>query len=450
MKQQTSRRTFLQRVAASAVAAPFILPSRLWAAPTGPNSKLTLGFIGLGIQGAGLLRGFLGRDDTQVLAVCDVDTTRRTAAKQRVDERYVNGDCAAYNDFRELIARKDIDAVVIATPDHWHTVPTLAALRAGKDVFCEKPLTHNIHEAVVIMKAVDENRRVLQTGSWQRSSTEFRIACELVQNGVIGRISHVECDFGGPGQPCDLPEEESEPGLDWNLWCGPGPLRGYSSVLSPRGMHKHFPLWRKYKEYGGGGVCDMGAHHLDIAQWGLDMDKSGPVEVMPPAEERAQYGCKLVYANGIHLEHKKGFSVHFHGAGGEVKVARGKFALIVDGKTIAEYIENPPKKGEPARQRVSSCAAEVQKAERAFLGEAKIRLYNSKNHIFDFMDCVRSRKKPSTNEQVGGRSAICCHLMNQGYYHHARFTWDPIRFKFTGGTGDPRWLTSDYRRPWSV
>ena len=446
---QTSRRSFLKGVAASA-AAPFVLPSRVWAAPTGPNSKLTLGFIGLGIQGAGLLRAFLGRDVTQVLAVCDVDTNRRNAAKQHVDEHYERTDCAAYNDFRELIARQDIDAVVIATPDHWHAFPTLAALRAGKDVFCEKPLTHNIHEAVAVMKAVDENRRVLQTGSWQRSSTEFRVACELVQNGVIGRISRVEVDFGGPGRPCDLPEEEQEPGLDWDLWCGPGPLRGYSSVLSPRGIYKHFPQWRKYREYGGGGVCDMGAHHLDIAQWGLDMDKSGPAEVIPPANDGDEYGCKLVYANGVYVEHKKGFSVHFHGANGEVKVARGKFALIVDGKTIAEYIENPPKPGEPARKRESSCAAEVQKAERAFLMEAKIKLYNSKNHIFDFMECVQSRKKPSTSEQVGGHSAICCHLMNQSYYHHARFTWDPARFEFTGGTGDRRWLTRNYRGPWSV
>ena len=142
-------------------------------------------------------------------------------------------DCAAYNDFREIIARKDIDAVCIATPDHWHAIPTLAALRSGKDVYCEKPLTHNIHEAVEVLKAVDANGRVLQTGSMQRSSNEFRVACELVRNGVIGEIEKVECSFGDPGRPCDLPEEATEPGLDWNLWCGPAPCASLQFCAQP-------------------------------------------------------------------------------------------------------------------------------------------------------------------------------------------------------------------------
>jgi predicted dehydrogenase len=353
----------------------------------------------------------------------------------------------AYKDFRELIARQDIDAVCIATPDHWHAIPTLAALRSGKDVYCEKPLTHNIHEAVEVLKAVDANQRVLQTGSMQRSSSEFRVACELVRNGVIGQIEKVECSFGDPGRPCDLPEEALEPGLDWNLWCGPAPLRGYSSVLSPRGVHKGFPAWREYREYGSGGVGDWGAHHLDIAQWGLGMDDSGPVEVIAPADPNARRGAKLVYASGITVEHKDGFGIHFFGKNGEVLVNRGKFEVIVDGKTVARYAEDR-KKGEPAPE--TTCAAEVQKAERAYLANAPIKLYVSKQHISDFLTCAKSRKKPITSEQVGARSAICCHLLNQSYYHHAHFKWDPARFKFTGGTGDPKWLTRDYRAPWSV
>jgi predicted dehydrogenase len=446
----TSRRIFLKGIAASAVAAPFILPSRVWSAPTAPNSRLTLGFIGMGTQNRSLLRNFLGRQDTRVAAVCDVDTTRRQDAKRIVDEFYENGDCAAGNDFREIIGRKDIDAVCIATPDHWHAVITLAALRAGKDVYCEKPLTHNIHEAVAVMKAVDEHQRVLQTGSMQRSSKEFRIACELVRNGVIGKIDHVECSFGDPGRPCDLKEEAAEPGLDWEMWIGPGPMRGYNSVLSPRGVYKRYPNWRAFQEYGGGGVCDWGAHHLDIAQWGLGMDDTGPVEVIPPADEKAKRGCKLVYANGIYVEHKKGFGVHFFGSQGEVKVNRSKFVLMVEGKTIASYTEDRPKPGDPVVPRETSCAAEVQKAERAFLQDAKVRLYNSRNHISDFLECVQSRKKPITSERVGAHSAICCHLMNQSYYHQARLRWNPARYKFAGGTGDPRWLTRDYRSPWSV
>ena len=431
---------------------PFLLPSRVWSAPTGPNGKLTLGFIGLGTQAEILMSSFLGRQDTQVLAVCDVDTKRRNAVKQRVDEHYKNTDCTAHNDFRELLARKEIDAVVIATPDHWHAIPTLAALRAGKDVYCEKPLTHNIHEAVEVMAAVEANQRVLQTGSMQRSMKEFRIACELVQNGVIGKISHVECEFGDPGKPCDLPEEPAEPGLDWDLWCGPGPIRPYNSILSPRGVHTNYPKWRLYKEYGGGMVSDWGAHHLDIAQWGLGMDHSGPVQVIPPDEPNAKRGCKLVYANGIYVQHvKESFGgVHFFGANGEVQVHRDKFVLIVEGQTIAQYRNLHTKIGEPSPDGNTSCNAEVQKAERAFLKDAKTQLYVSRNHTSDFIDCVKNRKKPITNEQVGGHSAICCHLMSQSYYHHAGFEWDPVKLEFAKGTGDPQWLTRDYRSPWSV
>ncbi|MHB1037267.1 MAG: Gfo/Idh/MocA family protein [Pirellulales bacterium] len=443
---QFSRRSFLKRTAGTAAVAPFILPSRIWAAETQPNARLTMGFVGMGTQARGLLGGFLGQD-TQVLAICDVDTTRRNAGKKRVDEYYSNqagqGGCAAYNDFREIINRKDIDAVCIATPDHWHAIVTLAALKAGKDVYCEKPLTHNIHEAVEVIRAVDANQRVLQTGSMQRSSKEFRVACELVQNGAIGTLQRVECSFGDPGVPCDLPEEPAEPGLDWNLWVGPAPMRPYNSVLSPRGVHKHFPNWRNYREFGGGMVTDWGAHHLDIAQWGLAMDASGPVEILPPEKPGAKRGAKLVYANGVTVEHKDGFGVDFYGSEGHIQVNRGKFTFRRGNKAIASFTGG-------SRGAKTSCAAEVQKAERAFLQDAKIKLYVSNNHLSDFMECVKNRKKPITSEQVGGRSAICCHLMNQAYYHGKKLKWDPAKFAFLDGTGDPAWLTRDYRSPWSV
>ena len=443
-----SRRSFLKRAAATAAVAPFILPSRIWAAETKPNSRLTMGFVGMGTQNRGLLGGFLGAE-TQVLAVCDVDTNRRDAAQKRVNEYYASqagrsGECAAYNDFNEIINRKDIDAVCIATPDHWHAIITLAALRAGKDVYCEKPLTHNIHEAVEVIRAVDANQRVLQTGSMQRSSKEFRIACELVRNGAIGKVERVECSFGDPGVPCDLGEEPMEPGLDWNLWVGPAPMRPYNSVLSPRGVHKHFPAWRSYREFGGGMVTDWGAHHLDIAQWGLGMDDSGPVEVLPPEQAGAKRGAKLVYANGVTVEHKNGFGVHFYGTEGEVQVNRGKFTFKRGSDMIASYT------GSEEERKKTSCAAQVQIAERDFLKDAKIKLYDSKNHLGNFLDCVKDRTKPITSEQVGGRTAICCHLMNQCYYHNQKLKWDPAKFAFVDGTGDPAWLTRDYRSPWNV
>ncbi|MCX5654585.1 MAG: Gfo/Idh/MocA family oxidoreductase [Planctomycetota bacterium] len=442
----TSRRTFIKGAASAIAGAPFILSSTVWGAQTKPNDRAGMGFIGIGKQGGLLLRNFLHRD-LQVLAVCDVDTTRRADAKKKVDAFYADNPdkgsqgCKEYNDFRELLARKDIDLVCIATPDHWHAIVTLAALRAGKDVYCEKPLTHNIHEAVEVMKAVDANKRVLQTGSMQRSMKEFRVACELVRNGAIGKVERVECSFGDPAVPCDLPEERMEPGLDWNLWLGPAPKRPYNSVLCPRGVHRNYPNWRSYREFGGGAVTDFGAHHMDIAQWGLDMDSSGPVEVRPPAAAGAKRGAVLVYANGVTLTHKDGFQVHFFGAEGEVQVDRGRFTFSRGAEMIAKFTGPGDK---------TSCAAEVQKAERGYLKDAKVKLYVSLSQTDDFLARVKDRGKPICNEQVGGHSAIVCHLMNQAYYHGKKMQWDPAKFAFTGGTGDPKWLTRDYRSPWMV
>jgi predicted dehydrogenase len=396
-----------------------------------------MGFVGMGKQGMFLLSKFLPL--TQVLAVCEVDSNRRVNAQQQVNKFYTDNkdkgvaDCKVYNDYRELINRKDLDSVCIATPDHWHAEPILLSLSKGKDVYCEKPLTHNIQEAIDVIRVVDKHKRVLQTGSMQRSMKEFRIACELVRNGCIGKIDHVECSFGGPPIPCDLPEESMEPGLDWNMWLGPAPVRPYNSVLSPRGVHNHFPLWRSYREYGTGGIGDWGAHHLDIAQWGLGMDDSGPVEIRFTGNE-----ATLVYSNGITVIRKEnGFGVHFFGSDGEVMVNRGRFKVIVKGQTIASF-EGSGSKG-------TTCPVEVEKAEKLLLGNAKIRLYESNSHYDDFLSCVASRKKPVASEQVGGRTVICCHLLNQLYYNNSPMKWDPSRFCFTGGTGKPEWLTSNYR-----
>jgi predicted dehydrogenase len=432
---KTTRRNFIKTVAIPMIAAPFVLPSRVWAFP--PSSRITMGFVGMGKQNLYLLTKFMPL--TQVLAVCEVDTTRRTNAKQVVDKFYADNsdkgvaDCKAYNDYSELLERADIDTVCIATPDHWHALPVLMSLKNGKDVYCEKPLTHNIQQAIDIMKSVDEHKRVFQTGSMQRSMKEFRIACELVRNGVIGKIDHVECCFGGPPKPCDLPEEPQEPGLDWNIWLGPAPMRPYNSILSPRGVHNHYPLWRSYMEYGTGDVGDWGAHHLDIAQWGLGMDNSGPVEVHFIGDE-----AELLCSNGVPVIHKRsGFGIHFFGSEGEVMVNRGRFKVIVKGQTIASY-EDPETKD-------TTCQAEVEKAEKLLLKDARIKLYESNSHYEDFLSCVTSRKKPVASEQIGGRTVICCHLLNQLYFHKASIKWDPDRFCFTGGTGNPEWLTEKYR-----
>jgi predicted dehydrogenase len=431
---KTSRRNFI-KTAVVPLSVPFIIPSGVWMSP--PSNRITIGFIGMGKQSVWLLQKFMPL--TQVLAVCDVDTTRRDNAQKVVRKYYTANkdkglaDCQGYKDYRELLSRKDIDTVCIATPDHWHTTAILAALQSGKDVYCEKPLTHNIQEAIDVITDVDKYHRVLQTGSMQRSMKEFRIACELVQNGCIGKIDHVECSIGGPPIPCDLPEEKMEPGLDWNLWLGPAPMRPYNSILSPRGVHDHYPLWRSYKEYGTGGVGDWGAHHLDIAQWGLGMDDSGPVEVRFINGEAA-----LIYSNGIQvIRREKGFGIHFFGSDGEVMVNRGTFKVIVKGETVAAYTGSESKN--------TTCQAEVEKAETRLLRDAKIRLYDSKDHYQDFLSSVVSRKKPVASEQIGGRTVICCHLMNQLYFNNEAMKWDPSKFCFTGGTGNPAWLMGNYR-----
>ena len=219
-----TRRQFLKTSATVAATAPLILPSSLRAAEKGPNDRITLGFIGMGTQNRGLLNGFIHNKETQVVAVCDVDTTRRENAKKMVEDYYAKQSdkgafkgCESYKDFRELIARPDIDAVVVATPDHWHAIIVVAAANAGKDIYCEKPLSLTIAEARAMVNAVRRNQRVCQTGSMQRSSSEFRKACELVRNGRLGKIKNVIVGVGTSSKWCDLPEETMEPGLDWDF-----------------------------------------------------------------------------------------------------------------------------------------------------------------------------------------------------------------------------------------
>ena len=443
----SSRRRFLQSAAAT-VGAPFILPSSVWSAETSPNARLRMGFVGMGTQSRGLLGKFLQYPEVQVVAVCDVDKTRREDTKETVDKKYGNTDCKALNDFREITENPNIDAVCIATPDHWHAIVTISALTHGKDVYCEKPLTHNIHEAIAVTKAARDNKRVLQTGSMQRSMQEFRVAAELVRNGVIGKIKNIGIDIGDPAVPNANPKEDMEPGLDWDRWCGPGPLAPYSSVLSPRGRHKHFPAWRMTREYGGGMICDWGAHHIDIAQWGLGMDENGPVEIVAPAgwESPKARGAQLIYANGTVLTHeqpKDGMGgASFFGTDGEVHVNRGKFCLILGGKTVHKFWDKEKDKS-------TSLEREYTLAEREHLADAKVKLYKSKDQIADFLACVKSREKPVCDVGIGASSAIACHLMNFAYYHGAKAKWNPTEHKFISG-GDEKWLTREYRGEWKV
>jgi predicted dehydrogenase len=426
-----SRRGFIKR-AAVAGAIPFILPSSVWSNPTNPNDKITLGFVGMGTQNRGLMGGFLGRDDTRVVAVCDVDKNRREAAQKTVNGHYkVEKGCDAYSDFRELIARKDIDGVVIATPDHWHALIAIAALKSGKDVYCEKPMAHTVAEGRAMVKATRENKRILQVGSMQRSMKEFRAACELVRNGVLGKISKVEVSIGAPAIPCDLPEEAMEAGLDWDMWLGPAPKRPYNSVLSPRGVHGHFPDWRKYREYATGMIGDWGAHHFDIAQWALGYDDSGPTEFFAAEKENAQSGVRFRYSTGEEVIHTPGNNIVFFGEKGKIEVNRGSFKL---------WLGNEQKAKEPN---------ECEEVLSQLLPANAVRLYKSGNHLSDFIQCMRSRKLPICDVEIGHRTASVCNIVSQVYYHHVNVKWDPKKEQFTEG-GDPKWLLPEFRGPWTL
>lgn len=431
-KMPVSRRQFLCTSGATVLTAPFLLPSRIWAAEGGtqPNSRITLGFIGTGKQGRHLLNSFLPHPNTQVVAVCDVDTTRRNHHKKLVEDFYATKQntefkgCTGYNDFREVVARKDIDAVVIAVPDHWHALTAIAALDSGKDVYCEKPLSLTIYEARAMVQATRRNRRVFQTGSMQRSDNAFLKGCELVRNGRIGEVKEIYVNVGGPSKWCDLPEEAMEPGLDWDTWLGPAPLRPYNSVLSPRGVHDFFPNWRNYREYSGGGMTDWGAHHFDIAQWGLGMDDSGPVEILPPDGKEVKR-LTYKYANGTTMYHGGlqgyNFGVVFVGTEGKVCVDRGRFQT--DPKSIGQdYVP----------------------------GSLPIKLYKSNNHYKDFLDCMRSRQKPICDVEIGCRSVTVCHLGNLAYWHKRPLKWDPAKERFVDDEEANRWLDPPKRAPWKV
>jgi len=424
--QPTRRRDFLRRTAL-ALAVPTLLPSGLRAAETPPSERISLGFIGNGTQGRYLLGNCLRRREVVVTAVSDVDTDRRENARKTVEDHYAKlgaatgpRTCDAYADFRDLLARKDIDAVVIATPDHWHAFIGILAARAGKDIYCEKPLTQSIHEARALVNEVRKHNRVFQVGSMQRSSREFRRACQLVRNGAIGTVKNIEIGIGGPGRWCDLPGEPAQPGLDWNLWLGPAPWREYHSELSPRGVHTHFPNWRSYREYGGGMITDWGAHHFDIAQWALGMDESGPVEVIPPDEPNAQSGVRFRYANGVPMVHIPGNGITFTGSEGRIHVNRGKF-------------ESTPES-----------LVETQLASHA------IQLYESNDHIGDWLQCIHTRKRPICDVEVGARTVTVCHLANLAYWNRKRLEWDPKSETFMNGHGDNSWLDRAYRDPWSL
>jgi predicted dehydrogenase len=428
-----SRRRFLRNSALAA--APAIVPASVFGTQdkAAPSNRLAVGMIGMGTMNYGHLKRALGMADVQIVAVCDVDKDRRDFCAKAVDKGYSKDaaykGCAGYNDYREITERKDIDAVVIATPDHWHAAAALDAMKAGKDVYCEKPLTLTIHEAKTLVEAARKLGRVLQTGSQQRSDWEFQVAIHMVKKGALGKILQVVVDVGGPSTPCDLPAEEMQPGLDWDRWLGPAPRRDYHSVLSPRGVHTHFPAWRNYREYSGGMMTDWGAHHFDITQGLLGMDESGPVEIVPPEDASKGKGVRFLYANGVEVIHGSSGGIKVIGSDGELTVSRGKLSSTPETLTAKYRTEKGIKA--PA-------------VPDEFLPEKPV------GHFRNWLDCIKSRQKPIADVEIGARSVTVCHLGNLAYWNKARLKWDPKEWKFVDGTGDAAWLTRDRREGYAL
>ncbi len=428
-----NRRRFLKRTVAAAAGAtglPYVISSSaMGAGNVAPSNRITLGFIGMGKMMSGHLGGFLGKPGVQVVAVCDVESRRMLHHQRRVDDYYTQHrgkgtykGCAAYRNFLALVERPDIDAVVIATPDHWHTLNSLAAIRRGKDVYCEKPLTLTINEGKVLTEAVRRYSRVFQTGSQQRSEWQFRLACELVRNGRIGKVHTVHVNVGGPPQDCRLPAHPVPNGLDWDFWLGPAPYRPYNADIAPGMDYAGWPNFRAYRDYSGGGMTDWGAHHFDIAQWGLGMDGSGPVEITPP-DDKGHSRLTYKYANGIVMTHGGAAGragVEFVGETGRVLVNRG-------------YIETKP--------------ADILDGP---IGPNDLHLHPSGSHQDNWLACVRSRSTPICDVEIGHRSVTVCHLGNIAYWLKRPLKWDPVKEEFVNDDEATRLMQRPMRAPWRL
>jgi predicted dehydrogenase len=457
-----NRRQFL-KTAGAALILPVIMPSSVFGGDgaTAPSNRINLGVIGMGWQGPSNTQSFLAETDCQVIAACDLDANHLQDALNMVNDHYQTKDCKGYHDYRELLARSDIDAVMIAVPDHWHELVATEAARRKKDVYGEKPLAKTIAEQQAIVHAVEKNKIIWQTGSWQRSVSTFHKAAEIVRNGLIGTVTHVEvglpagfADFSGTGKEAleklsSLPDKITDlsrvtPGtpawnllateppatLDYNTWIGPSRMEPYIAARS----HKN---WRWNYNTGGGQLMDWIGHHCDIAHWGLGFDNSGPSEIEGHGEFPAtdaiwntspKYRIELQYPQNITMTIAGGYDdiksgVKWIGTEGWVWVDRGGFEA-----------SNPEwKKGKSLPEELR-----------------KVKLYESKGHQRNFLDCVKSRQPTITPVETAHHSAIPGHLGLISMRVGRKIYWDVKHEKILHDAEASKLLTRDYRTPWHI
>jgi len=431
--KKIKRRDFIKKSSGAvlgALAFPHLIPSSVFSNPA-PSDRITMGCIGVGGQGTSNLRAFLEKKEVQVLAVCDVDRDHRDNAKRLIDKKNQNQDCKTYNDYRELLVRKDIDTISTATPDQWHAIVCVETARAGKDIYSEKPLAFNIPEGRAIVNAVHQYGVVWQTGSWQRSERNFRFACEIVRNGRIGKVHTVRV---GLPQGNDIQDRGTQPGkppegFDYDMWLGPAPWRPYN----PSRCHWNF---RWISDYSQGQLTDWAGHHCDIANWGMGTELSAPVTIegkaiYPPAKDglfdtAETYYFECEYKEGFKMivadekQQPKGMGVHFIGENGWVHVHRG--GIDSNLKSLLSSVFGPD----------------------------EIHLYDSNDHFQNFLDCTRSRKKTITPVEVAHHSVMVAHLGDIAMKVGRKVQWDLKKERFVNDPEADRYLSRPMRSPWHL
>jgi predicted dehydrogenase len=427
-KPSLNRRNFLKStaLAGAALAFPTIIPSSVLG-QNAPSNRINMGLIGMGLM-MGSHRGHMtGRQDVQVLAVCDVDRNRREKGKADVERAYAQGmaggtykGCDAYNEYERIIERKDIDAVIVVTPDHWHAPMSVAAMRSGKDVYVQKPMTLTIAEGRVMAEVARQYGAILQVGSQQRSERAFRRAAEIVRNGRIGKVHTIYARLGRFGPPASLPEQPIPEGFDYDRWLGPTPWFPYNAE---RVKGDYGGGWRRFWEYGSRKNGDWGAHHFDIIQWALGMDDSGPVEFIPKDYEGLPYQTHI-YADGTKVlrDHptRNGQMIQFIGTEGEVLVSRGNRL-----ETTPESLKDHP------------------------LQPGDISLYESNSHEGNWIECIKTRRQPICDAEIGHRTSTICHLSGIAERLKRPLKWDPVKEQIIGDSFASRWMDRPRRAPYN-
>ena len=462
--KKINRRNFLRKATGTALGA-ISLPHIILSSALGkagyvtPSNRITMGCIGLGNQGGALLRGFLGKPDAQVVAVCDVHATKQQGTREAVEKHYADEQnkgvykgCSSYNDFRNLVARPDIDAVVIATPDHWHVLISLAAAGAGKDIYLEKPIGLSLTEAYALREAVVRYGTVFQFGTQQRSDFKFRRACELVRNGRIGKLHTINVwspssGSGGSTTPTPVPPE-----IDYDMWLGPAPFVPYTKDRCSN-VNPFFPspykIWPFISDYCLGWIAGWGVHPLDIALWGAEKELTGMVEVEGTGIFPADGACDTATNWNVALKFAAGgVTINFKGIGGRSGPApaewRQRYAKTGDHGTVFEGTEGW------IHVRRGYIDASPKALLQSELGPNEIQLYKSKDHIRNFLDCVKSRARTICPIDAAVRVDTLCYLSNIATILEHKLRWDPAEECFENDTAANRFLTRSMRSPWHL